>query len=81
MRLIDQEKLFTTILEGENWDVPDWVYRWIREAPAEDAVPMQFIRNKWLFYKNREEFDEDKKKFREAIEWLIRDWRRTNADE
>ncbi len=39
MRLIDAEKLLKTIMSLESWNVPDFVYESINNAPTEDAMP------------------------------------------
>ena len=41
-RLIDAEKLLKTIMSLESWNVPDFVYESINNAPTVDAVPTDF---------------------------------------
>ena len=39
-RLIDAEKLMKTIMSLESWNVPDFVYESINNAPTVDAEPV-----------------------------------------
>lgn len=47
-RLIDADKLFGVIAEQEMWNVPDFVYESIQNAPTVDAEPVRH--GHWLFY-------------------------------
>lgn len=40
MRLIDGDKLLEVIAEQERWNVPDFVYESIKNAPTIDAEPI-----------------------------------------
>ena len=40
MRLIDGDKLLEIIAEQERWNVPDFVYESIKNAPTIDAEPV-----------------------------------------
>lgn len=41
MRLIDGDKLLEVIAEQERWNVPDFVYESIKNAPTIDAEPVR----------------------------------------
>ncbi len=48
MRLVDADKLFKVIAEQETWNVPDFVYESIKNAPTVDAVKVVRCRDcKW----------------------------------
>lgn len=46
MRLIDGDELFGSISKQERWNVPDFVYESIKNAPTIDAEPIQH--GKWI---------------------------------
>lgn len=47
MRLINGDKLLEIIAEQERWNVPDFVYESIKEAPTIDAEPVKH--GKWVY--------------------------------
>lgn len=43
MELIERNELYKRIAEQETWNVPDFVYDEIRNAPTVKAIPIEFI--------------------------------------
>lgn len=50
MRLIDADELLGVIAEHEMWNVPDFVYESIKNAPTIDVEPVRH--GKWIKQKN-----------------------------
>ena len=64
-RLIDADKLLSTIQEQEMWNVPDFVYESIQNAPTVEAVTYEFI-EEYIGYIDPEE--------KEALRNMLRVW-------
>ena len=52
MRLIDADKLFGVIAEQEMWNVPDFVYESIKNAPTVDAVEVVRCKDCKYYWRN-----------------------------
>lgn len=44
MKLIKADELYKRIAEQETWNVPDFVYDEIRNAPTVKAIPIEWIK-------------------------------------
>lgn len=62
MRLIDGDELLGIIAEQERWNVPDFVYESIKNAPTIDTEPIRH--GKWIY----KEFEPSKVGFFECSE-------------
>ena len=62
MRLIDGDELLGIIAEQERWNVPDFVYEIIKNAPTIDTEPIRH--GKWIY----KEFEPSKVGFFECSE-------------
>ena len=73
MRLIDANVLLNTIRKQEMWNIPDFVYESIQNAPTIEAIPIEWV-IKWAC----EFINPNSEGYKMAIE-LVRDWGKENA--
>lgn len=79
MRLIDANILLNTIRKQEMWNIPDFVYESIQNAPTIEAIPIEWIVNKWAKEKC---YDKQGRYNGEGYDhWynMIEDWEKENA--
>ena len=79
MELIERDELFKRIAKQETWNIPDFVYDEIRNAPTVKAIPIEWIK-KWCNEHSRKSLEERLLK-RCGVITLLEDWEKENGKE